>query len=137
MSAISNNDIARAVYLLAKGKSHVEQADISKKVVRFLFKRRLLSKAPQILSQLEKIINKEEGRVMAKVGSVEKLSHQTKTNIEQALKKRYSAKEIVIEESLDARLLGGIKVEVNNEVIDLSIKNRIGKLQEYLTSNHE
>ncbi|MFA6076667.1 MAG: F0F1 ATP synthase subunit delta [Candidatus Paceibacterota bacterium] len=132
MAVLSNNDIARAVYLLAKGKSHVEQTDVSKKVVDFLFRKRLLSKASLILSQLEKIINKEEGRVVAKVSSVEKLSHQAKVNMEQALKKRYSAKEIIIDESLDSRLLGGIKVEVNNEIIDLSIKNRIEKLQEYL-----
>ena len=133
MSTISNNDIARAVYLLAKGKSHVEQVDISKKVTKFLFRRRLLSKAPQILSQLEKIINKEEDRIVAKVGSVEKLSHQMKTNIEQALKKRYSAKEVILVENLDQKLLGGLKIEVNDEVIDFSIKNRVGKLQEYLT----
>lgn len=137
MSAISNNDIARAIYLLTKGKGHVEQADISKKVIKFLFRRRLLSKAPQILSQLGKIINKEESRVEAKVLSVEKLNHQMKLHLEQALKKRYSAKEIVLNESLDARLIGGLKIEVNDEVIDLSIKNRIEKLQEYLIRNHE
>ena len=38
-------------------------------------------------------------------------------------------------ESLDSKLLGGLKVEVNNEIIDLSIKNKIGKLQKYLTKS--
>lgn len=137
MSAISNNDIARAIYLLTKGKGHAEQVDISKKVTKFLFRKRLLSKAPQILSQLSKTINKEEGKIEVKVSSVEKLSHQTKLHLEQLLKKRYSAKEIILNESLDSRLIGGVRIEVNNEVIDLSIKNRIGKLQEYLTRNHE
>ena len=133
MTTISNNDIARTIYLMSKDKSQGEQVDISQKIVKFLFRRRLLSKAPLILSQLGKIINQEEGRVVVKVWSAEKLSQRDKTNLEHSLKKRYSAKEIVLSENLDQRLVGGIKVEVNNEIIDLSIKNKIEKLQEYLT----
>ncbi len=137
MSVISNNDIARAIYSLSKDKSQVEQVDISKKFITFLSRRRLLSKAPLILSQLRKIINHEEGRIVAKVSSVQKLDQKTKTHLEQSLKKRYSAKEVVFMESLDEKLVGGLRVEVGSEVIDLSIRNKIGKLQEYLTRNHE
>ena len=132
---ISNNDIARAVYLISKNKSYSEQVSLSEKVVKFLFRRRLLSKAPEILLQLRKIINHEEGRIVAKISSVEILNQQTKIHIKQALKKVYfqkNAQEIILLESLDKKLLGGLKVEVNNEIIDLSIKNKIEKLQEYL-----
>ena len=129
MTAISNNDIARTIYMMSKDKG---QADISKNVVKFLFRKRLLSKSPEILSQLRKIINKEEGRIVAKVSSVEKLDSKMKTSLEYALKKRYSAKEVVFTESINEKLLGGVKIEVNNEVIDLSVKNKIQKLQEHL-----
>ncbi|MEI8174480.1 MAG: ATP synthase F1 subunit delta [bacterium] len=135
MTVLSNNDIARAIYLSFKDKSVSEQVSMSKKVVEFLFRRRILSRAPLILSQLTKIVNHEEGRIVAKVSSALKLSHQDKIDIENSLKKRYSAKEIILSENLDQKLLGGIKVEVNNEVIDLSIKNKIEKLQEHLTKS--
>jgi len=135
MATISHNDIARAIYLMSSGKSHSEQTKISQKVVDFLYRKRLLSKAPLILSQLKKVINESEGRMVAKVSSVEKLSHQNKTHLEQALKKRYSIKEVVFEENLDKKLLGGLRIEIGSEVIDLSIKNKIGKLQEYLTKS--
>ncbi len=135
MTAISNKGIAEAIYGMSKGKSNSEQVDISKKIVVFLSRRRLLSKAPEILSQLRKIINQDEGRIVAKVSSVDKLDTKTKTHLESSLKKRYSAKEVVFTESLDKSLLGGVRVEVNNEVIDLSIKNKIGKLQEHLTKS--
>ena len=101
MTAISNNDIARAIYMMSKDKSHAEQVTISEKVVKFLFRKRLLSKASEILSQLRKIINKEEGRVVAKVSSVQKLDTKTKTHLEHALKKRYSAKEVVLSENIN------------------------------------
>jgi len=132
MAVLSHNDIARAIYLMSKGKSDAEQSGISSKVVKFLSRRRLLSQAPHILTQLSKIMNQEEGRIVAKVSSVEVLNSQTKVSLEQSLKKRYGAKEVVLKESLDPKLLGGIRVEVNSEVIDLSMKNRIEKLQEYL-----
>jgi len=132
MPIISNNAIARAIYAVSKDKGRSEQADIYKKVVDFLFRRRLLSKAPDILSKLSKVINEEESRVVAKISSVEKLDHKTKTHLEQALKKRYSAKEVVLIENINSKLLGGLKIEVNDEVVDLSIKNKIEKLQAHL-----
>jgi F-type H+-transporting ATPase subunit delta len=135
MTAISNNEIARAIFSLSKGKSHSEQLDISKKAVNFLFRKRMLSKSGEILSQLGKIVNQDEGRIIAKVSSVEPLKHQMKTNLEHALKKRYGAEHVVLTESIDPSLIGGLKVEVNNEVIDLSIKNKIKKLQEHLTKS--
>ncbi|OGI68483.1 ATP synthase F1 subunit delta [Candidatus Nomurabacteria bacterium RIFCSPHIGHO2_01_FULL_42_15] len=135
MTVISNNDIARAIYSGAKEKHGHELSLYQKNVVNFLFRKRLLSKAPEILSQLRKIINKEEGRIIAKVSSVEKLSHKIKEDLTHSLKKRYSAKEVILEEKLDEKLIGGIKLEVNNEVIDLSVKNKIGKLQEHLERN--
>jgi F-type H+-transporting ATPase subunit delta len=133
MSVISNNSIAQAIYLAIKDKNSSEQSFVFSKIVQFLNRKRLLSKAPDILIRLNKIINKEEGRIVAKISSVEKIDEKTKKELAQTLAKRYSAKEVSLIENLDEKLLGGIKIEVNDEVIDLTIKNRIEKLQEYLT----
>jgi F-type H+-transporting ATPase subunit delta len=135
MATTSNNDIAQAIYLVFKDKSYSEQIPLSKKVVEFLFRRRLLPKSKDILLRLDKIINNEEGIVAAKVLSVEKLDSKTKLYIEQSLQKRYSAKKVILNEIIDRNFLGGFRVEVNDEVIDLTVKNKIGKLQEYLISN--
>lgn len=137
MTTISNNDIARAIYIASQDKNNTEQSLFVNKVVKFLFRKRLLSKAPEILENLRKIINKEENRIVVKISSTETLDGKTKINLEQIFKKRYGAQEIILKEVIDKKLLGGLKVEVNNEVIDFSIKNKIGKLQEYLISNHE
>ena len=94
-----------------------------------------MSKSRDILSILDKMINQEEGRVIAHVSSAEKLDPKMKIDIEESLKKRYKANEVIIAETLNKELLGGIKIEVNDEVIDLSIKSRIEKLQTYLTKS--
>lgn len=133
MTAISNNEIARAIYSVTKDKPPAEHPETFKKIVQFLARRHLLGRSPDILSALEKIINQAEGRLSVKVRSAEKLGEKTKTHLVQTLKKRYSAKGIVLKEMIDKKLLGGLRLEIDDEVIDLSVRNRIVKLQEYLT----
>ncbi len=134
MAALSHNDIARSIYLATKDKTDAEQSVILKRTVELLARKGLLSKAQVILGSLKKIINSEEGVVEARVSSPEKLSERSKTEIWQALSRRYSGKTVSIVENIDTSLLGGIKIEVDDEVIDLSMKNRINKLQECLTT---
>ena len=132
MATISNNDIARAIYLVSKDKTSAELHETNKKVVKFLARRRLLSKAGDILERLNKIINQESERIVVKVSSAKQLKEEAKNELILLLKKRYEAKEVVLVETLDEKLLGGIRVEVNDEIIDLTVKNKFKKLQEYL-----
>ena len=132
MSTISNNDIARAIYLVSKDKTNAELHEVDKKVVKFLARRRLLSKSGDILERLNTIINQESERIVAKVSSAKKLKEESKRELILLLKKRYGAKEVVITETLDEKLLGGIRIEVGDEIIDLTAKNKIKRLQEYL-----
>jgi F-type H+-transporting ATPase subunit delta len=134
MTVISNKNIANAIYLAANGKNGDEQSLVSKKVVQFLIKKRLLSKSKDILSYLSKIINEHEGVIEARVYSSEKINENTQRELSLALTKRYQAKRVKLIEILDKKLIGGFKIEVNDEVIDLTIKNKIGKLQKHLTN---
>ena len=132
MATLSNNDIARAIYLISKDKTNIELHDIDKKVVKFLTRRRLLSKSRDILERLSKIINHENERIIVKISSPKKLKEESKKELTLLLKKRYEAKEVVLVETLDEKLLGGIRIELNDEIIDLTVKNKIKKLQEHL-----
>ncbi len=135
MTAVSNKNIAHAIYLASKDKNNEEQSLVAKKTLQFLIKKRLLSKTKDILSHLKKIINEHEGVLEAKVYSSEKINEKTGRELIQALIKRYSVREIKLVEILDKKLIGGLKIEVNNEIIDLTLRNRMKKLQEHLTSN--
>ncbi|MDP2789402.1 MAG: ATP synthase F1 subunit delta [bacterium] len=135
MANISHNDIAKAIYMSVKDKTGGQLATSLQDVVKFLARKRLLSKSPAILSSLEKIFNQEEKIIKAKVISVKKLHNETKTHLIHKLEKRYNAHKVFLEEFLDEKLLGGIRIEVEDEVIDLSMKNKINKLQEHLIKN--
>lgn len=133
MAVISNNNIARAIYAALKGRSEAEQKALYPKVVELLNKRRLLSKAPDILGRLDKIINQDEGRIEARVYTARPLGEELKKELSQAIGSKYGGKVVVIKEHLDEKILGGYRIEINDEVIDLSLKNKIKKLQDHLT----
>lgn len=132
MATISHNDIARAIYLVSKGKTEGELGDINNKIIEFLTRKRLMSKAPDILEKLNNIINKEEERLEVKVLSKTKLKEEIKKELTFFLKERYKAKEIILTENIDDKLIGGMKIEIGDEIIDLTVKNKIKKLEEYL-----
>lgn len=132
MSSISNNQIAQAIYLSTKGKRGRELGETLENTTRFLIRRRLTSRAPDILSRLNQIINEKEGTVVAKATSAKKLGGIIKKDLIHLLKKHYLAKEVLLEEQIDERVLGGVRIEVGDEVIDLTLKNKIGQLKDYL-----
>jgi ATP synthase F1 delta subunit len=127
MTSLSNNAIARAIYLARKDKIP------SKQIVEFLAQKRLLGRAPEILSELRKIVNQATGVLEAKISSAKNLKGETKKELEHVLAKHYGAQHIILEEKIDEKLLGGFRVEVADEILDLTFKNKIEKLGGYLT----
>ena len=135
MRTISTNDIARAIYESSKDKHGKELEAHLKKVTEFLAKRRLLAKKDEILRKVEGIANLSLGIVKGKVLTAVELSTHTKNELTHSLKKRYGAKEIKLEEKINEELLGGFRIEVGDEVIDLSLKNKVRQLKEHLKSS--
>ena len=130
MATISTKDIARSIYEGAR--EHKSSASYFQSVVKFLAKRKLMSKAPDILKQLKKIVNESEGIIEAKVSTAKRLGATERYQLIQELKQRYKAKDVTLSEIKNEKLLGGLKVEVKDEVIDLTTKGKILKLQTYL-----
>ena|SRR3990167_5428800 len=127
MSALSNHNIARAIYLFSKENGSYQQ------IVQFLARKRLLGKSSEILSQLRKIVNQDKGIIEAEISGARTLRGEAKGKLEEFLVKRYTGKQVIFKEKIDEKLLGGFRIEVNDEVIDLTLKNKIFKLEEYLT----
>jgi F-type H+-transporting ATPase subunit delta len=135
MATISNNQIAQAIYLASLDAGSRDQKVFLKNIVNFLSKKKLLSRSSLILEKLEETVNKGEDRLMVKVGSAVKLDEKTKISILHSLKHKYKVKEVALKEVVDDRLIGGLRFEIGNEVIDLTVRNRMNKLQEHLIKN--
>lgn len=131
MEIFSNKEIAEGIYLLLKNKNTDDLSDIIEKVA-FLDKKRLSGKSEATISVLRKILYKQDGIIEAELFSATPLEDVYKKEIMIELKKRYNANEIIFKEYIEKELLGGFKIKINNESIDLTLRNKINQLQEHL-----
>ena len=135
MSKISTKNIARAIHESTKGKTDGALNKATVDVVEYLAKKRLIGRAPDILRNLEEIINEEEGIIQANITYKKIPAKRISEEIEEKLKKRYRAKKIESTINENIEMLGGVKIEVGDEVIDLTLRNKINQLQNYLITN--
>lgn len=134
MSNKKYKDIARAIYGFLKGKEGGDLSIAGKKIAHFLYKKRLLSKYPEILKKIEEIGYRDEEAIQVKVLSAKKLEEGAKIKVASLLKEKYKVRNVFLKEKIDASLLGGIRVETEEEIIDVTVKNKMRKLKESLTS---
>ena len=135
MATISINNLARAIYESSKNKDGAELDAVSKKIINLILKKHLMSRSKEILNILEKLVDKNEEVVRVTVSSRAKLEKGITDEIEDFIKKRYKAKNTVLEFNVNPKLLGGIKLEVEDEVIDMTLKNKVNRLKEFLIRN--
>lgn len=83
------------------------------------------------LKQMEKIYLEKNRTAIAKVKTVIPLKDDEKKNLVVELEKKYD-KKILLEEEIDESLIGGVYVQVGNEVIDGTIKSKIFEMKKLM-----
>jgi len=132
MATISIKNLAHAIYESSCGKDGAELDRVVQNTIHLISQKHLMNKSKEILASLEKIIDKNEEIVRATISSRVKLEKKIINEIEDFIKKRYKAKNTVLEFKIDEKLLGGIKIEIGDEIIDTTLKSKIHKLENYL-----
>jgi F-type H+-transporting ATPase subunit delta len=135
MATISINNLARAIYESSDEKDGAHLDTVTRNAVLLIKEKHMMGKSNEILSVLTKIIDRNEEVVRAKISSKTKMEKKFIDEIEEYIKKRYKAKNTILEFKVDESLLGGIKIEVGDEVIDMTLKNKIHKLKNYLINS--
>lgn len=135
MATVSIKNLATAIYESSRGKEGKDLDTLMADCAKLISDKHLLGKSEQLLSALETIIDKEYGRVRAKATSKTKLSMKMIEEVEEFIKKRYKSKEVILELKEDTNALGGIKIEIGDEVIDTTLRSRLNQLQNYLITN--
>jgi F0F1-type ATP synthase delta subunit len=132
MAKISPKNIAQAIYEATEGKPVGEVAEVLKRTVAMLARKRVIGQAEEVVKALEDILDKKTNTVRARVISSQKLGTKEKNDIEEDIKQRYKAGKVVSEFFENGELLGGVRVEVGDEVLDNTYKNKLGQLEKHL-----
>jgi len=133
MATLSTKNIAYALYEATKDKQGKDLETALSNGVAFLANKHLLSRTSEILRELEKIIDEKEGVVRARVETSRKLTKGMEAELEKEIKERYKAKEVHLDTAENRTLLGGLKIQVGDEVIDLTLSHKLAQLQNHLT----
>ncbi|MGS2745258.1 F0F1 ATP synthase subunit delta [Halomonas sp. LS-001] len=98
-----------------------------------LARRNRLVALKAIAEQFEKLRAEHEQRIDVTVTSAFKLDSKQKTKLKNALKKRLN-REISITTLVDKSLIGGVVLRAGDTVIDGSVRGRLNRLSEALTT---
>ena len=132
MATISPKNIAEAIYETTKGKSGNDLDLVIKRSAKILKDKRMLGKSKDVLTALSDIIDKKTGIVRVKVTTAKSLDDTGRKKIENETKEKYKA-EVVIGEFFEKKeLLGGMRVEVGDEVMDTTYKSKLHELEKFL-----
>ena len=132
MMKISPKNFAEAVYEVTLDKSGQELAVVLKRSTQILKQLRMLSKSGEILNALQNIFDKKTGTVRMKVSTAKKMEREERSKLENEIKKKYMAQIVEGEFFEKEELLGGIKVEVGDQILDNTYRNRLRELEKFL-----
>jgi len=119
--------IAQAYYMAIKNGADTKT--VAKNTAQLLKKKNLLNSESKILNEVTRIWNIENNIISAQILSRYELSSSQKNQIEKDLKEKYKAREVLMEEKIDESLLGGIKITVEDEVMDGTLLKNLNQLQ--------
>ena len=84
----------------------------------------------EIKDEFEKLYHEHKNVVFVRVTSIEKLSKKQEEIIRKDLEAKYPGSNLNIQNEIDPNIIGGIKIMINDESIDLSLRNYLSKLKE-------
>ncbi len=98
----------------------------------------IANKKVYFLDEVYKLFNdmvlEDKNTTIAEVETAFALSDTQKNDIVSSLTKKHD-KKIQIHEVINERLLAGIKISVNNEVTDYSVRNKLNLMKEQIINN--
>ncbi len=114
------------------GKSSAEVKQVIKKFVELLAEKNFLAKSSKIISEFEKIWNKNNGMVEFEAESANKLDKAAGRSLENYVALASGAKKAVMKEKIDKNILGGVIIKYGDKILDASLKTQLRELKNKL-----
>ena len=121
-----------AELLLASLKSEVSPSIQS--FINLLTMNHRISALPEIASQFIEIKNSREGSAEVQITTAFPMSVDEASSLVAAIAKRFGNRSLKPTITVDPELIGGVRVQVGDEVLDTSVKARLEAMQAALLS---
>jgi F-type H+-transporting ATPase subunit delta len=127
---IKPRQFALSLYEALDGKPSGEVKAIIGRFVELLAEKKQLSRAEKIIAEFIKIYNLKHGIIEAHLISGSELNSEAIKALNDYIKKLSGAKEIVVSQTVDKNILGGVIIKYGDKVFDASLKTVLSDLKE-------
>lgn len=134
MKKLNAKQYAYLLDQVTEGKSKAELPVVIKGFTTLLLRRHQLNLKDRIIQEYNLLFQEKTGRYQAQVTTVKKLSDSAKQDIINRLKSTLGY-QVEIEEKLDPDLIGGFTIQVNDTVIDASVKSQLQTLKSKMVNS--
>ncbi len=101
--------------------------NVTKELAAYLLDEHRTREANLIVRDV-KVALADRGVLFADIDSASALSEQSRAAIADFLKHATGAKEVHLDESVDANLIGGVRIETPDKRLDTTLRNRLNQL---------
>jgi len=129
MKKSSNKQYAQALYEVTKDKTGADLKQVLDVFVKLLVRNRRLKQANNIIAEFEKFAKKQEGVVELSITSARELDDKTVDHI-----KKVFGEKVEAVENIDENMIGGVRVKMEDKILDGSLKTQLISLKKRLTS---
>lgn len=124
---------AEALYEVTKDASPEEMSNVVRSYVQSVAKYRPgESLWKKIFAAFRKVYNEREGIVEAHATLRARITPEEKKEVVYFLKELYPGKHITVIDHIDERVLGGIKIQVEDRLFDFTVQNSLKTLEKQL-----
>ena len=122
---LSRDEQGRAIAAVAEG---LGLGATMRNVLALMASKRRLFVVPQMIRSLEAMLADERGEVTARVRSAKPLDEKQRGRLAEALRAS-TGRDVVLDVEVDEALIGGLVVQLGSQMIDTSIRAKLGALQ--------
>jgi len=122
MSTPSRQELAEVILEMADKQSGKR---LSESVAAYLVANRRTGDLDAIIREVARLRQQRDGVTEVTATTAHKLNDQLRRNIKSIL----DTKKLIINEVVDAEVLGGVRLETSEELLDLTVRNRLNRLK--------
>jgi len=120
----SYKDIARVV---ASKFADSSQSDITTSLAHYLVEERRVADLDRILREVSRLRLEESNIIEVTALSRHELSESLKRQIEAI----FDSNEVILHEEIDKDLVGGVRIQAQDTLIDLSVRGQLNRLRSH------
>lgn len=126
-----------AAYLAERSLASGASADkLSREVAAYLLETNRTGELSSLMRDVQEL-RAERGIVEVLASSAHELSAGAKSDIEANVKRLYpDAKRIIISEVRDTNVVGGVRLELANQQLDLSVRGKLNRFKQLTTAEN-